>query len=207
MDLVEQVLAVCLKTAQFLIEKHFGRFTPVLELVLDKVEQEFEKIKASTVEELNDMIKIERSSIYLSPESQTEYERLLDMLATNNPKPEELLELNMNEVKIYMPENSKNAYKVRQIKNSIHAYWLIASNRFIDQFHMWLLHNFVIEFKETFHRKLDQEYSPNAGTAMGEEVRDKMQESLSILSKRRETLEATKKLKVSLHDIDTINRM
>ena len=153
------------------------------------------------------MIKIERSSIYLSPESQTEYERLLDMLATNNPKPEELLELNMNEVKIYMPENSKNAYKVRQIKNSIHAYWLIASNRFIDQFHMWLLHNFVIEFKETFHRKLDQEYSPNAGTAMGEEVRDKMQESLSILSKRRETLEATKKLKVSLHDIDTINRM
>jgi len=60
---------VCLKTAQFLIEKHFGRFQPVLELVLDKVEQEFEKVKASTVEELNDMIKIERSSIYLSPES------------------------------------------------------------------------------------------------------------------------------------------
>lgn len=37
-DLVEQVLSVCLKTAQFLIEKHFGRFSPVLELVLDKVE-------------------------------------------------------------------------------------------------------------------------------------------------------------------------
>jgi len=113
----------------------------------------------------------------------------------------------MTEVKIYMPDSNKNTFKVRQIKNSIHAYWLIASNRLIDQFHMWLLHNFVIEFKETFHRKLDQEYSPNAGTAMGEEIRDKMVEPLNVLSKRRETLEAIKKLKVSLHDIDTINRM
>ena len=72
---------------------------------------------------------------------------------------------------------------------------------------MWLLHNFVITFKETFHRKLDQEYSPNAGTAMGEEIREKMVEPVSILSRRRETLEAIKKIKTSLHDIDTINRL
>ena len=101
------------------------------------------------------MIKIERSSIYLSPESQAEYERLLEMLSSANLKPEELMELNMTDFQIYNPGSSRNAFKVKQIKNSIHAYWLIASNRFIDQFHMWLLHNFVIEFKETFHRKLD----------------------------------------------------
>ena len=94
------------------------------------------------------MIKIERSSIYLSPESQAEYERLLDMLGANNLKPEELQELNMVNVNIYLPDSSKNTFKGRQIKNSIHAYWLIASNRLIDQFHMWLLHNFVIEFKD-----------------------------------------------------------
>ena len=198
---------LCLTTSQKLIEKHFGRFAPVLELVFDKADLEFEKIKAQTVEELNDMIKIERSSIYLSPESQAEYERLLEMLNAANPKPEELQELNMIDVKVYQPSSSRNAFKVRQIKNSIHAYWLIASNRFIDQFHMWLLHNFVIEFKETFHRKLDQEYSPNAGTAMGEEIREKMVEPVTILSRRRETLEAIKKIRISLHDIDTINRL
>ena len=174
---------------------------------MDKADLEFEKIKAQTVEELNDMIKIERSSIYLSPESQAEYERLLEMLNAANPKPEELQELNMMDVKVYQPSSSRNTFKVRQIKNSIHAYWLIASNRFIDQFHMWLLHNFVIEFKEAFHRKLDQEYSPNAGTAMGEEIREKMVEPVTILSRRRETLEAIKKIRTSLHDIDTINRL
>ena len=52
---------------------------------------------------------------------------------------------------------------------------------------MWLMHNFVITFKDQFHRKLDQEYSPNAGTSMGEEVREKMVEPVSIRSKRRET--------------------
>jgi len=67
--LIEEVLGLCLKTAQYLIEKHFKRFKPVTELVLDKVEQEMEEIKRNTVDELNDMIKIERSSIYLSPES------------------------------------------------------------------------------------------------------------------------------------------
>ena len=42
---------------------------------------------------------------------------------------------------------------------------------------------------------------------MGEEIRDKMVEPLTILSKRRETFAVIKKLKTSLHDIDTINRM
>ena len=84
------------------------------------------------MEELNDMIKIERSSIYLSPESQAEYERLLEMLSASNPKPEELQELNMIDVKPYVPDSSRNTFKVKQIKNSVHAYWLIASNRFID---------------------------------------------------------------------------
>ena len=108
------------------------------------------------------------------------------MLSTDNPKPEDLQELNMMDVTIYK-SSSRNAFKVKQIKNSVHAYWLIASNRFIDQFHMWLMHNFVITFKDQFHRKLDQEYSPNAGTSMGEEVREKMVEPVSIRSKRRET--------------------
>ena len=47
------------------------------------------------------MIKIESSSIYLSPESQAEYERLLDMLSAANPKPEDLQELNMVGIQVY----------------------------------------------------------------------------------------------------------
>ena len=152
------------------------------------------------------MIKIEKSSIYLSPESQAEYERILEMLSASNPKPEDMQELNMVGVQVYQC-SSTNSYKVKQIKNSVHAYWLIASNRFIDQFHMWLMHNFVITFKDQFHRILDQEYSPNAGTAMGEEIREKMVEPISILSKRRDTIENIKKIKVSLNDIDTVNRL
>jgi hypothetical protein len=54
---------------------------------------------------------------------------------------------------------------------------------------------------------LDQEYSPNAGTAMGEEIREKMVEPISILSRRRDTIENIKKIKVSLNDIDTVNRL
>ena len=104
---------LCLTTSQKLIEKHFGRFGPVLELVMDKADLEFEKIKGETVEELNDMIKIERSSIYLSLESQAEYERLLEMLNAANPKAEELQELNMIDVKVYQPGSSRNTFKVR----------------------------------------------------------------------------------------------
>jgi hypothetical protein len=47
------------------------------------------------------MIKIEKSSIYLSPESQAEYERILEMLSASNPKPEDMQELNMVGVQVY----------------------------------------------------------------------------------------------------------
>ena len=58
------------------------------------------------------MTKIESSSIYLSPESQAEYERLLDMLSAANPKPEDLQELNMVGIQVYQCSSS-NSYKVK----------------------------------------------------------------------------------------------
>lgn len=58
------------------------------------------------------MIKIEKSSIYLSPESQAEYERILEMLSASNPKPEDMQELNMVGVQVYQC-SSANSYKVK----------------------------------------------------------------------------------------------
>ena len=58
------------------------------------------------------MIKIEKSSIYLSPESQAEYERILEMLSASNPKPEDMQELNMVGVQVYQC-SSTNSYKVK----------------------------------------------------------------------------------------------
>ena len=52
-------------------------------------------------------------------------------------------------------EQDNNSYKVREMRNSIHAYMLVGVNRFIDQCHMWTLQNFVIDFKHDFYRMLD----------------------------------------------------
>lgn len=80
-----------------------------------------------------------------------------------------------------------STYKVKEMRNSIHSYMLVASNRFIDQSHMWILQNFVMEYKHNFYRKLDQEYSPNSGTMMGEDVKSRMLERPSEIKKRKDT--------------------
>ena len=99
-----------------------------------------------------------------------------------------------------------NSYKVREMRNSIHSYMLVAMNRFIDQAHMWILQNFVVEYKHSFYRKLDQDYSPNSGTSEGYEVKTRMEEKPSEIKKRNDTHTAIKKLKESLEEIDTVNR-
>ena len=100
----------------------------------------------------------------------------------------------------------KNSYKVKEMRHSIHSYMLIAVNRYVDQFHMWILQNFVIEFKHNFYRKLDQEYSPNSGTMSGDEVKARMEEKPSDVKKRTDAHTAIRKLNQSLTEIDTVNR-
>ena len=83
---------------------------------------------------------------------------------------------------------------------------LVAMNRFIDQSHMWILQNFVMEYKHHFYRKLDQEFSPNSGTQTGEEVKSRMEEKPSDIKRRNDTHVAIRKLKQSLGEIDSVNR-
>ena len=74
----------------------------------------------------------------------------------------------------FFTKNGGNNSQVKIMRCSVHSYMLVAINRFIDQSHMWILQNFVIEFKNNFYRKLDQDYSPNSGTDNGNEVKSKI---------------------------------
>lgn len=60
---------------------------------------------------------------------------------------------------------------------------------------MWILQNFVIEYKHNYYRTLDQEYSPNSGTSSGSEVKTHMEEKPSDIKKRNDTHVAIRKLK------------
>ncbi len=104
------------------------------------------------------------------------------------------------------PERDSNSFKIREMRCSIHSYMLVAINRFLDQCHMWILQNFVIEYKHSFYRKLDQEYSPNSGTTAAYEVKLRMEEKPSDIKKRKDTHTAIRKLKQSLTEIDAVNR-
>ena len=59
---------------------------------------------------------------------------------------------------------STDGVKIKEMRTSIQAYMLVAVNRFTDQCHMWILQNFVMEYKHDYYRKLDQDFSPNSGT-------------------------------------------
>lgn len=100
----------------------------------------------------------------------------------------------------------RNGYKVREMRSSIHSYMLVALNRFIDQGHMWILQNFIFEFKQALYRTLDQEYAPNSGTSAADEVKRRMEERPSDIKKRNDTKVAIEKLKNSLTEIETVNR-
>ena len=73
-------------------------------------------------------------------------------------------------------ERTKHSYKVNEMRSSIHSYMLVAFNRYVDQCHMWILQNYIIEYKDCFYRKLDGEYSPNSGTNNGDEIKARMVE-------------------------------
>lgn len=49
-------------------------------------------------------------------------------------------------------DRTKESYKVNEMRTSIHSYMLVAFNRFVDQSHMWILQNFVNEYKDCFYR-------------------------------------------------------
>jgi len=92
------------------------------------------------------------------------------------------------------PNRDGNSLKIKEMRSSIHSYMLVAVNRFLDQCHMWILQNFVIEYKHAFYRKLDQEFSPNSGTAAAYEVKLRMEEKPSDIKKRKDTHTAIRKL-------------
>ena len=83
----------------------------------------------------------------------------------------------MEGIESYTVENrTKDSLKVTEMRTSIHSYLLVAFNRYVDQCHMWILQNFVIEYKDSFYRKIDMEYSPNSGTNQGDEIKAHMVE-------------------------------
>lgn len=124
------------------------------------------------------MILIEKSSIYLSNDTEAEFERYLRIIKKEQVQTVEALkEMAMDGVESYTAENrTKHSYKVTEMRTSIHSYMLVASNRYVDQCHMWILQNFVTEYKDSFYRKIDVEYSPNSGTKRGNEVKSRMNE-------------------------------
>ena len=124
------------------------------------------------------MILIEKSSIYLSNDTEAEFERYFRIIKKEQVQTVEALkEMAMDGVESYTAENrTKHSYKVTEMRTSIHSYMLVASNRYVDQCHMWILQNFVTEYKDSFYRKIDVEYSPNSGTKRGNEVKSRMNE-------------------------------
>ena len=96
--------------------------------------------------------------------------------------------------------------KIKEMRCSIQAYMLVAINRFTDQCHMWILQNFVMEYKQDYISKLDLDFSPNSDTAAAREVKSRMEEKPSDIMKRRNTNNAIRKIKVSLDEIDQVNR-
>jgi hypothetical protein len=71
---------------------------------------------------------------------------------------------------------------------------------------MWLLYNFVLEFKDTFHRKLDQEFAPNSGTDLAEDVKTWMDEPFYLKEDRQNKIIALQKLQQSLQELDNVTR-
>ena len=67
---------------------------------------------------------------------------------------------------------------------------------------MWILQNFVMEYKHDYYRKLDQEFSPNSGTEVAQEVKSRMEEKPSDIMKRNNTNLAISRIKSSICEID-----
>ena len=91
------------------------------------------------------MIEIERRSIYLGVNTRNEYNRIFDLLSQNTAlSDEQRRELKIVEIDKDKVQNVD--INVQKVRNSVHAYWLIATGRFTDQFHMSLMLNFITKF-------------------------------------------------------------
>ena len=139
-------------------------------------------ISRLTKAEITEMIQVEKSSIYLSEETGREYSRYLNLLETDTTGNSESMQemfLSAPASDSFSKGNGSHNSQVKIIRGSIYSYMLVAINRFIDQCHMWILQNFVIEYKNNFYRQLDQDFSPDAGTENGDEVKQsRLQERL-----------------------------
>ena len=71
---------------------------------------------------------------------------------------------------------------------------------------MWVLHNFVHQFRDSFHRKVDQEFAPNSGTELGEDVKQWMEDPYQLRTLRKELGIAVENLKQSLHELEAVNK-
>ena len=154
------------------------------------------------------MLEIEQAHHYLSAGSENEYVYVLNMLNGVDPSKNDADKLKLLELTgatVYVG-SSKVEFQIRTIKNSVHAYWLQLINRFLAQFHMWLLHNFVVEFKDSFHRQIDQEFAPNSGTELGEDVKAWMEDPFVVRNMRKDLTLQIDNLKTSLQDLDNVNK-
>lgn len=70
---------LCQKTALTLFERHFKRFTGLLDLLSDKARTELSEIEKDTNLEVKEMVEIEKSSVYLSHETEPEFERYMSV--------------------------------------------------------------------------------------------------------------------------------
>ena len=113
---------------------------------MERCKEEFEAIQDQTENELKQMLEIEKGHHYLSTGSENEYLFILKLLSDNsdlnNCPDDRLKSLQLTEDTFFVGE-SKLENSVKTIKNSVHAYWLQLVNRFVSQFHMWVIHNFV----------------------------------------------------------------
>jgi len=71
---------------------------------------------------------------------------------------------------------------------------------------MWLTYSFVIEFAQTFTRLIDSEYAPNAGSDLAADVKLWMDEAIAIRVDRIELIQAIDKLKLSIKDVERVNK-
>ena len=132
--LLKEVTELCTKTSMALLKKYFSRFAGLFDLIAAKVKEEITGIEKNTTGELGEMIDIERSSVYLSQQTEPEFERFLDILKGDKTQTvNDLSEMCMQGPECYTkPQRDSNTYKVQEMRNSIHSYMLVALNRFLD---------------------------------------------------------------------------
>ena len=80
------------------------------------------------------MIDIEKSSVYLSHETEPEFERFLKVLKKESSSTvDHIKEMFVEIANAFNRDKSdQTSYKVKEMRCSIHSYMLVATNRYID---------------------------------------------------------------------------